>query len=71
MERLSLIIAILSFAMSLTQWIYTLYKNRTHFSMSIERFEWYEYPEHNYNRSIDVYKRQILQRQPAHGDIRR
>ena len=52
MERLSLIIAILSFAMSLTQWIYTLYKNRTHFSMSIERFEWYEYPEHNYNRSI-------------------
>lgn len=52
MKYVSLCIAILGFLMSLAQWIYTLYKNRTRFSMSIERMQWYERPEYKYNRCI-------------------
>ncbi len=52
MEYLSITIAILSLILSSTQWIYTLYKNRTNFSMSLERFQWYEKPEYDYNQGI-------------------
>lgn len=52
MEYISLCIALLSFVMSLSQWLYTLYKNRTRFFMSLERLEWYEYPQYKYNRCI-------------------
>lgn len=52
MKYLSITIAILSLILSSTQWIYTLYKNRTNFSMSLERFQWYEKPEYDYNQGI-------------------
>lgn len=50
MAVITLIIAILGFILSLAQWIYTFYSKRTHFSMSIEKFQWHHHS--SYDRAI-------------------
>ena len=47
---ISLAVAGLSLILAVCQWIYILHQNQTNFSVSIEKFEWYEHQ--NLNRSI-------------------
>lgn len=47
MGYITLIISIAGFLLSSAQWVYTLYCKCTNYKISIEKFEWYEYEDHN------------------------
>lgn len=50
MNIVTLGISIVGLLLSSAQWIYTLYCKRTHYKVSVEKKEWYEYE--NYNKCI-------------------